>query len=224
MLTFLSLFAFSPSDISPGNWECPISGHWSVLNFRHQCPWGCREVSEPLLDSWLLDKLENFLVWPGLMKITFVSLFGDISWFTKGTWFKSYWNKSNIFKGCAKFIHIWFLGGYSFRLVLFVICHCVSSQLCTLNEKGILWLLLVIDVTGSYLLLVQVEESSKCAQADEAQHVSFTASPHQLQPKKDSSEQNPNYNYHPRFLSFKATRMPLQSTGMFVLESYTRNW
>lgn len=65
MLTFLSLFAFSPSDISPGNWERPISGHRSVLNFRPRCPWGCREVSEPLPDSWLPDKLKNLLVWPG---------------------------------------------------------------------------------------------------------------------------------------------------------------
>lgn len=35
----------------------------------------------------------------------------------------------------------------------------------------------------------------KSAEADESQHVSFIASPHQIQPNNDSSEVNPNHNF-----------------------------
>lgn len=38
-------------------------------------------------------------------------------------------------------------------------------------------------------------KTSKSAEADKARHVSFIASPHQIQPNKDSSELNPNHNF-----------------------------
>lgn len=38
-------------------------------------------------------------------------------------------------------------------------------------------------------------KTSKSAEADKARHVSFIASPHQIQPNNDSSELNPNHNF-----------------------------
>lgn len=181
MLTFLSLFAFSPSDISPGNWERPISGHRSVLNLRPRCPWGCREVSEPLPDSWLPDKLKNLLVWPGWGFFLFCFFLLD--------------------RFC-----VWSAIVY------------LSSRLCTSNQNGILRLLvLLVDVTSPHLRLAQAGKNSKSAEADEAPHVSFIASPHQMQPNKDSQSQF--HYYRPRFLSFWSSWeacLQFQSTGVFV--------
>lgn len=199
VLTFLSLLTFSSSDISPGDWERPIS----VTDLFWTLGLGLLGVADksvnPFPDSVI--NLKTFLCGPGffspLMKITFLSPLSDTHQYLQKAVvsnhpeiiqvsFKAVWNR--VYLLCFLFFF-----QLSFVCVLSVVVD-RSSWLCTLNKNSIFWLLLT-DVISLYLRLVQVRRNSKSVVDDEAWHVSFIAWVSSDSQANTLQRKNPNHNF-----------------------------